>query len=36
MTYYEDSDGFWIKREYNDQGDLIYIEDSNGYIEDER
>jgi YD repeat-containing protein len=31
--YYEDSVGFWQKREYDDKGNLIYIEDSDGYWE---
>ena len=29
--YYEDSDGFWYKREYDTNGNEIYSEDSNGY-----
>jgi len=29
--YYEDSDGYWVKREYNSKGNLIYLEDSTGY-----
>jgi len=29
--YYEDSDGYWVKREYDSNGNLIYLEDSNGY-----
>jgi hypothetical protein len=28
--YYEDSDGYWIKREYDTNGNEIYHEDSNG------
>ena len=26
-VYYEDSDGFWVKREYDENGNLIYYED---------
>ena len=29
--YFEDSDGYWSKREYDDQGNRIYCENSNGY-----
>ena len=29
--YWEESDGFWVKREYNDYGNIIYSVDSNGY-----
>jgi hypothetical protein len=29
--YYEDSDGYWVKREYNSKGNKIYYEDSKGY-----
>ena len=28
--YYEDSDGYWAKREYDSQGRLIYYQNSNG------
>jgi len=28
--YYEDSDGYWVKREYDTNGNEIYFEDSNG------
>ena len=31
QIYYEDSCGFWIKREYNDNGSVIFYEDSEGY-----
>lgn len=31
QIYYEDSCGFWIKREYNDNGSVIFYEDSKGY-----
>ena len=29
--YYENSDGDWVKREYDSNGDRIYWEDSDGY-----
>jgi hypothetical protein len=29
--YYEDSNGYWDKKEYDDNGNVIYLEDSNGY-----
>ena len=29
--YYERSDGFWTKREYDSRGNRIYYEDSNGF-----
>jgi hypothetical protein len=29
--YWEDSDGYWIKREYDSNGNMIYREESNGY-----
>ena len=32
--YWEDSNGYWTKREYNSEGDLIYYEDSDGNVED--
>ena len=28
--YYEDSDGYWIKQEYDSKGKEIYFENSNG------
>ena len=28
--YFEDSDGYWVKREYDSQGKEIYSEDSDG------
>ncbi len=31
--YYEDSNGDWIKREYDTNGNLIHYENSNGYWE---
>ena len=30
-TYYEDSSGFWYRREYDDNGQLTYYENSNGF-----
>jgi hypothetical protein len=29
-TYYEDSNGFWLRCEYDENGNLTYFEDSNG------
>jgi hypothetical protein len=29
--YYENSDGFWVKRKFDSKGKLIYSENSNGY-----
>jgi len=29
--YYENSDGYWVKREYDSKGNKIYYEDSKGY-----
>lgn len=34
--YYEDSDGYWWKREYDLSGSEIYYEDSGGIIIDNR
>ena len=31
--YFENSDGYWSKREYDDNVKLIYYEDSDGYWE---
>jgi len=31
VTYYEDSNGFWCKRERDDKGNVTYYEDSDGY-----
>ena len=31
VTYREDSDGFWVKREYDANGNKTYYEDSDGY-----
>ena len=35
-TYLEHKDGFWYKYEHNENGDIIYYEDSNGLITDKR
>ena len=29
--YFENSNGYWVKREYDDEGNQIYYEGSNGY-----
>jgi len=29
--YFEDSDGYWVKREYDSKGKEIYYENSNGF-----
>jgi hypothetical protein len=34
--YSEDYGGYWLKREYDSQGERIYFEDSDGHIEDRR
>ena len=31
LTYYENSDGYWRRREYDEQGNQTYYENSNGY-----
>ena len=31
LTYYEDSNGYWYKREFDSNGNVTYSEDSNGY-----
>jgi YD repeat-containing protein len=31
QTYYENSDGFWSRCEYDEKGNLTYCEDSDGY-----
>ena len=31
MTYYEDSDGFWRKKEYDSKGNVTYFENNDGY-----
>ena len=34
--YYENSEGYWIKREFDSNGTEIYFEDSIGRIKDNR
>ena len=34
--YYEQSDEYWCKSEFDDNDNLIYIESSNGIINDTR
>jgi len=34
--YHEKVNGFWVKKEYDANGNEIYYEDNNGYIEDNR
>ena len=36
LLYYEDSKGYWEKREHDSEGYRIYYEDSKGRIEDNR
>jgi len=38
MIYFEGTDGFdfWVKREYDDNGNVTYYENSNGKITDNR
>ncbi|MBC8147049.1 MAG: hypothetical protein H8E98_03590 [Bacteroidetes bacterium] len=36
QIYFENSDGYWEKREYDSNGNKIYFENSNGSIEDSR
>ena len=33
VIYFEDSNGYWTKREYDNNGNEIYFEDSTGYWE---
>ena len=35
-VYWEDSDGWWEKREFDDANDLVYSEDSDGVFEKHR
>ena len=35
-VYQEFLSGYWIKREFDSQGKVIYLENSSGYIEDNR
>lgn len=34
--YYEESGGFWSKREYDSEGNQVYYENSDGVIMDNR
>jgi hypothetical protein len=36
ILYFEDSDGYWSKREYNSDGNIIYYQNSDGKIIDNR
>ena len=36
IIYYEQNDGYWVKKEYDDQGNMIYFENSYGNITDYR
>ena len=36
QTYFENSDGYWSKREYNSNGKETYYENSKGIIRDNR
>jgi hypothetical protein len=36
LIYWEDSDGYWSKREYDSNGNEIYYESSTGVIVDDR
>ena len=36
VIYYETSDGFWHKQEFDEKGNRIYHENSDGVIEDNR
>ena len=36
VIYFEDSDGYWEKREYDKNGNEVYYESSNGVIRDNR
>jgi hypothetical protein len=36
LIYWENSNGFWVKREYDSKGNEIYYEDSKGNVEDYR
>jgi hypothetical protein len=36
MIYLEHSDGYWTKREFDSQGKVIYFENSNCVIRDNR
>ena len=30
-VYWENSDGYWVKREYDGHGNRVYLENSEGY-----
>ena len=32
ISYFEDSNGYWYKKEYDDRDKLIYFEHSRGFI----
>jgi hypothetical protein len=36
QIYYENSDGFWVKLEYDSNGNEIYFENSSGKVIDNR
>ena len=36
IIYMEYSNGFWVNREYDSEGNRFYYEDSDGYIIDNR
>ena len=36
LVYFEDSEGYWAKREYDQNGNEVYYENSEGEIEDNR
>ena len=36
ILYFENSDGYWCKYEYDEQGNEIYFENSDGTIMDNR
>jgi hypothetical protein len=36
QIYFENSDGYWVKREYDSEGNEIYYENSRGEILDNR
>jgi hypothetical protein len=36
LIYYEDSNGYWYKREFDEQENEVYYEDSNRLIIDNR
>ena len=36
LLYYERSSGYWVKREYDSEGNIIYLENAEGLIEDNR